>query len=209
MRIAGSTRLFRWLEGCLPCAAAVAVAGLVGCGQPAAVVPTAPSPTTASAPTPVPRPPAQTVRGEIRVAALTHPTGSALYVDDCGPAWTGIAGSHLCTTEWRGAFDVVIDRTLSDVYITVAFENDGRRCGQVELGGQHFAAGVERLVSTSSPLYLTYEPEGYDNLAVTEYCRLDPRTTNQVIVRLWHNNPAVPILVGGFEHHYRFLARAR
>ena len=71
--------------------------------------------------------------------------------------------------------------------------------------GQSFGAGRSRLVSTTSSLYLTYEPEGYDDLHVTERCTL-PRTTNRMVVQIWKkDSPAVPLIRREFDFVYRLV----
>ena len=60
-------------------------------------------------------------------------------------------------------------------------------------------------MSTTSLLYLTYEPEGYDNLRVTERCTL-PRMTNRMVVQIWQKgNGAVPLIRREFDFAYRLV----
>ena len=126
---------------------------------------------------------------------------------DCGPSWTGITGNHLCNEDWRGAFDVVIDRDVSDSTLVVSFLDGAERCGDIYASDQSFGAHRERLVSTSSPLYFTYEPEGYENLAVVQRCTL-PRTTTRLVVTLWGRDSAsVPLLRREFDYAYTFVSR--
>jgi hypothetical protein len=142
---------------------------------------------------------------------VTHPSGSTLTVHDCGPAWSGIAGRHVCTEAWRGAFDVVVNRDVDDAVITVTFEGPSGRCGIIYVSDLAFAAGRERPVSTSTALFLTNEPEGYDNLAVVQYCDL-PTTTQRIVVQLWDRrggpgSAAFPLLRQQFDYTYTFTSR--
>ena len=174
---------------------------LVGCDGKPTQMPLAPTPVASA-----PLPPAATA-GNITLVSLTHPAGSTLFVDDCGPSWTGIAGSHLCNLEWRAAFDVVLHEDLSDAIVTVSFYNGSERCGDIYVSAQSFAANRERPVSTSSPLYFTYEPEGYDNLTVIQRCSL-PTTTTRFVVQLWgHRVPQAPLLRREFDYLYTFVGR--
>ena len=87
----------------------------------------------------------------------------------------------------------------------VSLEDGNERCGDTLVTGQSFAAGRSRLVSTTSSLYLTYEPEGYDDLKVTQRCTL-PRTTNRLVVQLWKiGSPAKPLLRREFDFVYRLV----
>jgi hypothetical protein len=182
--------------------------GLVACRDASPITPTSPTAgpgATAAPPAPVPPPSA---RGEIRVAAVTHASGSTLTVHDCGQSWSGIAGNHVCTEEWRGAFDIVIDRDVPNADLTVSFGSGSRRCGEVFVGNRSFAANRRRLVSTEDALFLTYEPEGDDNLSVIQRCEL-PFTTQNLVVNLWDRDggsgsAAVPLLRSEFAYAYEF-----
>ncbi|HEX6164462.1 MAG TPA: hypothetical protein VFZ31_13925 [Vicinamibacterales bacterium] len=133
-------------------------------------------------------------------------SGARLTVQECGPSFTGIPGTHLCNDEWKAAFDVTSGVDLIDGYITVTFESGGVRCGTVEVGSQSFAAGRERLVGTSDPVYVTHEREGYDNLAVEQRCAL-PATTNRLVVQLWDpQRPAAPLVRREFDYVFTFAA---
>ena len=181
--------------------AVVGMAFLGGCsGTTRPVSPTSPtaSPTATS-------PASQTIGGFIAVAGVTHPSGSTLTVHRCEQAFTGIAGDHICKDDWFVAFDVVLDRDVSDAVLTVFLEDGRERCGETLITGQNFGAGRSRLVSTTSSLYLTYEPEGYDDLRVTQRCTL-PRTTNRMVVQIWNpHSPAVPLIRREFDFVYRLV----
>ena len=187
------------------CACLLLSAALVGCGRSESGLPTAPTPPPVATPTPTP-----TTQGAISLGTVTHPGGSTLTVHDCGPSWTGIAGNHVCTEEWRGAFEVVVNRDVAAATITVTFEGPAGRCGILYVSDLAFAAGRERVVSTSAALFLTTEPEGYDNLAVVQYCSL-PTTTQRLVVQLWEHgavgSSAVPLLRQEFDYPYTFTLR--
>ena len=171
------------------------------CGPAGSVAPTAP--TAVVNPTP---PPPTAAPGSIRFAAVTHASGAALKVQDCGPSFTGIAGNHLCNEEWHAAFDITSGVDLSNGVVTVSFENDGRRCGEVQTANQAFAAGRERLVGTSGPVYVTHEREGYDNLTVEQACDF-PVTTSRLVVQLWDpRKPATPLARQEFDYTFTFVA---
>jgi hypothetical protein len=168
------------------------------CGERDSMTPTAPALPSVTA--------TRTVHGEVSVATVTHQSGSILGVHDCGPAWSDIAGDHLCNDDWHGAFNVVIDRDLFDAVLTVTFEDQGRRCGEVYVSNHSFAANREQLVGTVSPIFLTYEPEGYDNLVVAQRCEL-PSQTTRLVVQVWDRAaPATPLLRREFDYAYTFAA---
>jgi hypothetical protein len=183
------------------CMTALAVLLLAGCDQTASRGPVAPTPVQTAAPAP------SGASGDIRLGSVTHSSGSTLVMQDCGPSWTGIAGNHVCNEDWRGAFDVVLDRDVSDTTLLVSFFDGAERCGDIYASGQAFTAHRARLVSTSSALYFTYEPEGYENLSVVQRCTL-PRTTTRLVVTLWSRHSAsVPLLRREFDHRYTFISR--
>ena len=180
----------------------VLAAVVAGCGGTDAASPTAPSPMPAVAAPPAvpPREPNPVVNGDIRVASLTHPSGSTLSVRDCGAFFTG-GGSHICNDEWRGAFDVIVDRDLSNMVMTVHFMGDSGRCGEIYVSGQSFLANRERLVSTESGLFLTYISESAE---IVPYC-VPPQTTRRLLVQLWDpRHPAVPLLRREFSYTATF-----
>lgn len=92
--------------------------------------------------------------------------------------------------------------------------NGPQRCAAfriVTLEVKRPAAERERLVSTSTALYLTYEPEGYDNLAIGQQCAL-PATTERLVVQLWDRgggpgSGAFPLLRKEFDYTYVFTAQ--
>lgn len=187
----------------LKCCAAVIAVLVAGCGGTGASAPTSPSATVIRE-----APPA--ARGTIGVAAISHTSGSTLIVDDCGPSWSGIPGHHVCTDDWAGTFNVVVDRAVTNAAITVTFEGDSGRCGMITVGGLSFAASQTRRVITSSAVYMTHEPEGYANLAVTQDCSL-PATTDRLVVQLWDRDGGpgsgrTPVLRAEFDYRYSFVS---
>ena len=130
---------------------------------------------------------------------------------DCGPSWQGLAGNHVCTEDWRGTFEVDVNRDVADAVITATFEGPLGRCAVVYVGGLSFVAGREQFVSTSSAIYMTYEPEPYDNAAVVRYCDV-PTTTERLVVALWDRGGGVgsaanPLLRQEFDSRYTFASR--
>ena len=126
------------------------------------------------------------------------------------PAAT-VKGSHICTDEWRGSFNVGVDHDVADAVVTVTFEGPLERCGVIYVGRLTFTAGRRQAISTSTPLYLTYEPEGQDNLAVVQYCPL-PAATERLVVELWNRaggigSAARPLLRQAFPYAYTFTTR--
>ena len=173
------------------------------CSTSAVTSPTAPVPLS-TAPT---RVAGDIIGGDIRFSAVTHASGSTLSVQNCGPAFTGIAGDNLCNMDWHAAFDVTTNIDLSNAVVTVAFEGARGRCGLIMLAGQNFGANQPRLVGTSDPIYLTYEPEGYEHLKVEQFCDL-PTTTDRIVVSMWNPaRPAAPLLQREFNYESTFVER--
>lgn len=172
----------------------VGVALIVGCS---ASTPVAPTPVTSSVP--VARP---TAPGDIRLAAITHPSGSIVVVQDCGPAYT-VAGDHLCNPEWHAAFNVTSGIDISNGVLTVFFEGASGRCGELYVAAQSFGANRERLVGTEAPVFLTYESE--TDLRVKPLCQF-PVTTDRIVVQLWDPaKPATPLVRRQFDYVSTFV----
>lgn len=193
------------------CTCALLTVVLLGCGGSESGLPIPPTSPSVSVPAPTPTPPAPPVQGGISLTTVTHPSGSTLAMDDCGPSWTGIPGHHVCTEEWRGTFEVTVNRDVADAVITVTFEGPQGRCGIVYLTGLAFFGGREQFVSTSAPLFMTYEPEGYDNMSVVRYCDV-PTTTERLVVQLWDRGGGVgsaanPLLRKEFDYAYTFVSK--
>jgi len=141
---------------------------------------------------------------------VTPPSGAVLTVRDCGPSRSGIPGSHLCSDDWRGTFDLVLGRHLSEVVMTVTFEGTAGRCGIIYVPGLTFAADREQRVSTASALFATHETEGPGDSAIVQDCRF-PATTTRLVVQLWDpgggvGSAAMPLLRREFEYIYTFTA---
>jgi hypothetical protein len=174
---------------------------LAGCDGPSSLIAVAPSPIA-----PAPTSP-QPLGGEIRLVTVTHPAGRTLLLEECGPSWTGIRGTHLCNDEWRGTFEVLLDDDLTNAIVTVSFFDGDERCGLIYVPDHTFAAGRERLVSTSTAIYFTYEPEGYDSPALVQRCEV-PRTTTRLVVEVWGAAyRAAPLLRRDFVYGYTFVRR--
>ena len=194
------------------CTCVILSATLLGCGGSESGLPTPPTSPSVPVPAPSPTPPSPPVQGSIRLTTVTHPSGSTLGVHDCGPSWTGISGNHVCTQEWRGTFEVALrNRDVFDAAITVTFVGPSGRCGIVYVSDLAFVGGHDEFVSTSSPLFMTYEPEGYDNLAIVKYCDV-PTTTERLVVEVWDRGGGVgsaanPLLRQEFDYTYLFASR--
>jgi len=168
------------------------------CGATGIVTPAAP--TAVSNPTATPVPPATAI-GNIRFAAVTHDSGGALRVQDCA-AFSPISANHLCNEEWHAAFDVTSTVDLMNGALSVYFEHAGMRCGEVWASSQSFAAGRERLVGTSNPVFVTRQLES----GIVELpCPL-PVTTDRLVVQLWDpRRPVAPLLRREFDYVFTFV----
>jgi hypothetical protein len=184
------------------------ILSFAACGDGTSLTPTSPTPAGV---TPAAPPAADQGAGAIEIASVTHGSGSTLTVHDCGPSWTGIAGNHVCTADWRGAFDILIKRDVARAAVTVTFEDAAGRCADTIVSDVTFAAGRSRLVSTQHAVYLTYEPEGYDHLAVTHWCEV-PAMKNRLVVSVWDldggpGSGTTPVVRREFDYRYEFTAK--
>ena len=169
---------------------------------------TAPTPTTSG-----PVVPSTAAGWAIRLTAVTPSSGTTLTVHDCGPSWSGLVGRHVCTEDWRGVVEVVVNRDIANAVAIIAFVGSSGRCGEIYVPDLSFAAGQEQVVSTSTALYMTYESEPGDNATVVQRCGL-PTRTEQVVVELWDlgggpGSSATPVHRQAFNYAYEFILRER
>jgi len=135
-------------------------------------------------------------------------SGSTLKVHDCGPSTSSNTGTHVCTEEWNGTLDIVVDRVVAHAVVTVTFEGSAGRCGVAYIADLSFAAQRNQRVNTRSALFMTYEPEGPNEVAIARYC--DEQATSSIVVELWDldggiGSAAIPLLRQTFPYTYTFV----
>ena len=116
--------------------------------------PTAPSSSTVAATAPVPaRVPPSAARGEITIGEISPGPGATLTVRACDMGNL----TRICTDQWRGTFEVVLDRGMSDAVLTVTFYDGPTRCG--------YAADTRDTLTAGSPVSFSpstiYLSDGY------------------------------------------------
>ena len=175
--------------------ALILVAVLSACSESDTRMPIAPSaPVAPSAPS-APAPPRGPGTGTIAIRELTPAAGTTLAVLDCP------AGSvtRICTEQWRGIFDVMVDREMTNAVLTVSFYDGQRICGYGADTSNLVPAG-ERVSFTVSWIVLS------DDRTLRQPCQL-PTTTNRIEAELWSDSSTwTNTLVQVFEQSYTFSA---
>lgn len=178
--------------------ALILVAVLSACRGSDYATPTAPSPPS-SPPVPVPpsAPTSGPGSGTIAVGELSPAPGARLAVRSDCPAGSG---TQMCIEQWRGTFDVIVDREMTNAVLNVRFYDGHTICGYGTTGfyvlpaGTHVSFTVTRIVLADE--FGTF----------TQPCRL-PATTNRIEAILWsdHGN-WTNTLTQVFEGGYTFLS---
>jgi hypothetical protein len=168
------------------------MAVLSACGKSDRSTPIAPSaPVAPSAPAP-PRGPGN---GTIAIRELSPAPGTTLAVLNCP---TGSV-TRMCTEQWRGIFDIMVDREMTNAVLTVSFYDGQRICGYGADTSDLVPAG-ERVSFTLSWILLS------DDRTLRQPCQL-PIRTNRIEAELWSDSSAwTNTLVQVFEQSYTFSA---
>src|SRR5262245_44181561 len=107
-------------------AALIVVAVLSACSRSDKPTPTSLSaPSSPSAPLP-PSPPSGRGSGTLVIRELSPAAGATLVVRSDCPAGNG---TRVCVENWRGIFDVMVDREMTNAVLTVSFYDDQTKCG--------------------------------------------------------------------------------
>jgi hypothetical protein len=170
----------------------ILMAVLSACGKSDGSAPFAPSLTAApSAPPAVPG--AGPGTGTVAISELSPAPGTTLAVHNrCS------AGSvtRVCTDQWRGTFDVTVDREMTSAVLTVSFYDGQTICG--------YGAATLDLVPANSRVSFTVKRIVLSDEFGTfkQPCRL-PATTNRIHAVLWSDlstwtNTLIQIFEGGY-----------
>jgi hypothetical protein len=168
---------------------------LSACNGSGPVTPTAPSPSqTAPSPAPPTPPPPSALSGDITIGSISPGSGATLAVHDCR------AGSftRICTDEWRGTFDVVLDREMPYPVLTVTFYDGPTPCGYAA-GTREVVTAGSRVSFSMSPIYLSDEFGTF-----VQPCRL-PATTTRIVAELWSDADGNGTLIQEFANTYTFV----
>lgn len=171
--------------------ALILAAVLCACSESDRSTPLAPS--VPVAPSPSPRGPGT---GTIAIRELSPAPGTKLAVQSNCPAGTA---TRMCTDQWRGTFDVMVDREMTFPVLTVRFYDGQTMCGygadtaETVPAGERVAFRVDRIVLS-------------DDRRLSQPCQL-PATTNRIEVELWSDSSTwTNTLVQVFEQSYTFSA---
>ena len=102
--------------------------------------------------------------------------GTTLAVQSGCPA---ISVMRICTDSWRGTFDVMVDREMTNAVLTVRFYDGQTRCGY-GAGTLDIVPAGERVSFSVARIFLSDEFGTF----LPAPCRL-PATTNRIEVELW------------------------
>ncbi len=133
--------------------------------------------------------------GTIAIRELSPAPGTTLAVQSHCPAGSV---TRMCTDQWRGTFDVMVDREMTNAVLTVSFYNGQTICGygastlDIVSAGERVSFSVGRIVLSDE--FGTF----------TRPCPL-PATTNRIEVELWSDlSTWTNTLVQVFEGAYTF-----
>ena len=172
--------------------ALILMAVLSACSESDTSTPVAPSAPVA-APSALPTGPGT---GTIAIRELSPAPGAKLAVQSRCPVGTA---TRMCTDQWRGTFDVMVDREMTNAVLTVSFYDGQTICGYGANTSDIVPAG-QRVSFTVSWIFLS------DDRMLRQPCQF-PVTTNRIEVELWSDwSSWSNTLVQVFEQPYTFSA---
>ena len=175
--------------------ALISMAVLSACSESDTSTPIAPS-APVVAPIALPNGPTVPGTGTIAIRELSPAPGTKLAVQSRCPVGTA---TRMCTDEWRGTFEVMVDRDMTNAVLTVSFYDGQTICGYGANTSDIVRAG-ERVSFTVSWIFLS------DDRRLKQPCQL-PVTTNRIEVELWSDwSTWSNTLVQVFEQSYPFSA---
>ena len=166
---------------------------LSACGS---STPTAPSRPTVVTPAPAPSPaPPSAARGEITIREISPGSGATLTVRACDSGNI----TRICTDQWRGTFEVVMDGGMSNAVLTVSFYNGPTRCGYAADTRDVVTAG-SRVLFSPSMIYLS------DDYGMPVPPCPFPANTTRMVAELWSDSDNTT-LRQEFANVYTFAER--
>jgi hypothetical protein len=159
---------------------AFVLGALSACNESSGVTPIGPSSSTpppASASPPPLLPGSGIGRGTVAIRELNPGVGATLRVrNDC----LNVRATVLCTESWRGIFDVLVDRDMTNAVLTAGFYDGNTICA--------YAAGTADLIPAGSLVSLTMTRiQLSDHTGKALGCQL-PAITNRIKVELWSDS---------------------
>jgi hypothetical protein len=174
--------------------APILVVVLSACSGSDSAMPTAPSaPSSPSAPA-LPSPPTSGPgSGTIFIRELSPAAGATLMVrSDCPAGHV----TRVCAEDWRGTFDVLVDRDMTNAVLTVYFYDGQTTCG--------YTAGTLDIVPAGKRVSFSVYPIVVKDGWFAQPCRL-PFTTHRIEAVLWSDfSTWSNTLVQVFEGSYTF-----
>jgi hypothetical protein len=175
--------------------ALILTAVLSACSLSDTAAPSAPSSPLAPVP-PSPPPASGPGTGTIAIRELSPAPGTKLAVQSHCPAGSV---TRMCTDQWRGTFDVMVDREMTNAVLTVSFYDGQTICGYGANTLDIVPAGG-RVSFSVSRIYLSDE---FGTFA--QPCPLSA-TTNRIEVELWSDwSTWTNTLVQVFDESYTFF----
>lgn len=151
-----------------------------------------PSPPPLSRTPPPPSVPA--VFGELTLRSVSPEAGATVLARACAEGSTRFCADQLDIT-----IEVVVDRDLEDVVVTVRFDGCGFASSPTFALRAHVPAPIKL-----SRIDLSDDGPMHDGVGAALFCDL-PAVTRQVIVSLWRTGqPTAPLLTRDFAREYTF-----
>jgi len=105
-------------------------------------------------------------------------------------------GTTVCAEDWRGTFEVLVDREMTYPVLTVSFYDGQTKCG--------YGAGVLDVVPVGTRVSFSVYPIVVKDKWLAQPCRL-PFTTNRIEAELWSDSSSwTNTLIQAFEGGYTF-----
>jgi hypothetical protein len=177
--------------------ALILTAVLYGCSGPDGTSPLVPTPIAPSAPVAPSAPRGGPGTGTIAIRALSPALGTTLAVESRCPAGSV---TRVCTDQWRGTFNVTVDREMTNAVLTVSFYDRDTICG--------YSAGTVDILPAGTPVSFTPQRIVLSDEFGTfkQPCQL-PATTDRIEVELWSDSSTwTNTLIQEFEGGYTFSA---
>lgn len=175
--------------------AAIVTIGACGGGSGS---PTSP---TALAPPSLTPAPTSSPSGRITAVSIEPDSGTTMTVRDCDLAG-GAKRTGVCAEQFRGLFEVVVDRYVRDPVLTVGFYDGSELCGYAAWSVDAIVPG-ETLSFSLSVIYLSWEKwDATGSRGIVQPCAL-PLTTTRMVAEVWSDGDGFS-LKQEFANSYTF-----
>lgn len=151
-----------------------------------------------SAPTPLPQipppPPVPEVFGDLMLRSISPEAGATVLARPCAEG-----SARFCAEPLELSVEVVVDRDLEDLMLTVKFD----RCGIASSPTFSLTSHTPAVIKLSR-VDLSDDGPAHDGVGAALLCEL-PAVTRQVMVSLWRTGqPRAPLLARDFAREYWF-----